>query len=80
VCVLIVFILVHSFGGEDCCPHACLDEPIIFYLHHGVVTSLDFTLHFIKLVNPFVGCVCDLLNLCWKDMSSTLSLISSRLC
>jgi hypothetical protein len=46
----------------------------------GLSQALILLCILFKLVNPFVVCVCDLLNLCWKDMSSILSLIFSRLC
>ena len=67
--------------GEDCCPRACLDKPIISYLHHGLSQALIFNLLLVSLWTHLLDvCVTFLLRVCGKDMSCTLYLIYSRLC
>ena len=35
--------------GEDYCPHACLDKPIISYLHYGLSQAFIFNLLLVSL-------------------------------
>ena len=53
--------------GEDCCPHACLDKPIISYLHHGLSQALIFSLLLVSLWTHFLDvCVTFLSLFVWE--------------
>ena len=53
--------------GEDCCPRACLDKPIISYLHHGLSQALIFNLLLVSLWTHLLDvCVTFLTSCVWE--------------
>ena len=53
--------------GEDCYPHACLDKPIISYLHHGLSQALIFSLLLVSLWTHLLDVCVTLLTSCvWE--------------
>ena len=53
--------------GEVCCPRACLDKPIISYLHHGLSQALIFNLLLVRLWTRLLDvCVTFLTSCVWE--------------
>ena len=53
--------------GEVCCPRACLDKPIISYLHHGLSQALIFNLLLVSLWTHLLDlCVTCLTSCVWE--------------